>query len=93
MEGYSKYKIVVCKGSNHKRYMKRIQPDGTVTYHVFRVKKHRWQTKYGPYHTVLQYGGSVTFYNVGQAVEIVPERELGIDIDPKSVALGFQFAS
>lgn len=50
-----------------------------------------WQTKYGSYNTIKQKGGSATFYNVGQDVEIDVIEEYNFEINPSTVALGYKF--
>lgn len=91
---YSNWKIVKGKGlfdKRPKRYMKRTDPDGKVTYHNFKPKVYTWQTKYGAYNTIKEKGGTATFYNVGKEIEIDVIEQLNIDIDPKSVACGYNF--
>ncbi len=85
--------VVIGRGGldrRSKRYMKRVL-DGVITYHLFKPKIHTWSTKYGPYNTIKERAGSATFYNVGQSVDIVVCRELDIVVDPKSVAIGYNF--
>ena len=73
-----------------KRYMKR-NNNGVITYHNVKEIIKTWQTKYGPYNTIKQKGGSATFYNVGQEVEIKVIEEYNFEIKPTTVALGYKF--
>lgn len=73
-----------------KRYIKKTT-DGVVTYHKVKEITKTWQTKYGAYNTIKQKGGSVTFYNVGQEVEIDVIEEFNFEIKPTTVALGYKF--
>ena len=90
---YSNWKIV--KGKSlfdklPKRYMMR-DNDGVITYHDYKEKVHTWQTKYGAYNTIREKVGTATFYNVGEEIEIDVMEQLNIEIDPKSVACGYNF--
>jgi hypothetical protein len=90
----STFKIVTGKcefDPRRKRYMMYIHSDGTITYHKFRTKVHTWSTKYGPYNTIKQKGGSATFYNVGAERILTDIQDLNIDIDVKTVAIGYSF--
>jgi len=73
-----------------KRYMKR-NNNGVVTYHKVKEITKTWQTKYGAYNTIKQKGGSATFYNVGQEVEIEVIEEYNFEIKPTTVAVGYKF--
>lgn len=89
----SKFNIVKGKAlcdKRPKRYMKR-NNNGVVTYHKVKEITKTWQTKYGLYNTIKQKGGSTTFYNVGQEVEIEVIEEYNFEIKPKLVALGYKF--
>lgn len=91
---YSNWKIVIGKAlfdKRPKRYMKRIDPDGKITYHNFKPKVHTWQTKYGAYNTIKEKAGTATFYNVGKEVEIEISKELQIEIDARDVACGYNY--
>ena len=90
---YSNWKIV--KGKSlfdklPKRYMMR-DNEGVITYHNYKKKEHTWQTKYGAYNTTKEKNGTATFYNVGKEIEIDVMEQLNIEIDPKSVACGYNF--
>jgi len=81
------FKIVIGKeeGEKPKKYMK-VTSDGVVCFRKFREKTHKWSTKYGPYNTIKQRGGSMTLYDVGgEDIEVKVLRELEIQIDPKNV--------
>ena len=89
----SEFKIVKGKAlfdKRPKRYIKKTT-DGVVTYHNVKEITKTWQTKYGAYNTIKQKGGSSTFYNVGQEVEIDVIEEFGFEIKPTTVALGYKF--
>ena len=93
MVAYSNWKIV--KGKSlfdklPKRYMMR-DNDGVITYHNYKEMVHTWQTIYGAYNTTRGKGGMATFYNVGEEIEIDVMEQLNIEIDPKSVACGYNF--
>jgi hypothetical protein len=90
---YSNWKIVKGKGlfdKRPKRYMMR-NNDGVITYHNYKEKVYTWQTKYGPYNTIKEKGGTATFYNVGKEIEINVMEQLNIEIDPKTVFFGYKF--
>lgn len=89
----SEFKIVKGKAlfdKRPKRYIKKIT-DGIITYHTVKEITKTWQTKYGAYNTIKQKGGSATFYNVGQEIEIDVIEEYNFEINPSSVALGYKF--
>jgi len=87
------FKIVKGRASGDKRpkrYMKKTI-DGLVTYHKVKEITRTWRTKYGPYNTIKEKGGSATFYNVGQQVEIDVIEEYGFEIAPSTVAINYKF--
>lgn len=73
-----------------RRYMKRTKC-GITTYHEVKEQERTWATRYGPYGTIKENGGSVTFYNVGQEVEIDVVEELNFFINPNNVMMGYNF--
>jgi hypothetical protein len=89
----SEFKIVKGKALSDKktkRYIKKTD-NGVVTYHKVKEITYTWKTKYGAYNTIKHKGGSATFYNVGQEVEIHVIEEYSFEIKPATVALGYKF--
>ena len=66
--------------------------DGSVVFHKFKRKTHRWPAKYGAYGVLVQKAGSCESYNIGKyrfcvdsgSVEMV--REIA-----ERIAVGFDF--
>lgn len=72
-----------------KRYIKKID-EQQITYHMVKEIIHNWSTKYGTYNTIKEKGGSDTFYNVGQEVNIDVIEEYDFYIKPGKVSLGYR---
>lgn len=93
IEIISEFKIVLGKclfDKIPKRYIKK-DNNGIITYHKVKEVTKKWNTKYGPYNTIKEKGGSITFYNVGQEVEIYVLEEYNFEVDASLVAIGYNF--